>query len=140
VINRPTGVRGGGPSLGPEAWRVGRDGGWEQYHHVVGEVVLEPDESIVSLSAGGGGYGPALDRDPAAVLIDVIDDYVSLERAEGVYGVVIQGDPDRWETLAVDEAATAERRSELAFAGPPARTADDQARAAREEPDWWVAR
>jgi N-methylhydantoinase B len=139
VINRPTGVRGGGPSQGPEAWRVGDDGEWEQYHHVVGEVVLQADESIVSLSAGGGGYGPPLDRDPAAVLVDVIDDYVSLERAERVYGVVIQGDPSRWETLAVDETATVQRRTELAL-GAATRELDDAARAAREEPNWWVAR
>jgi N-methylhydantoinase B len=139
VINRPTGVRGGASSLGPEAWRVGRDGDWEQYHHVVGEVVLEADESIVSLSAGGGGYGPALARDPAAVLTDVIDDYVSLERAERVYGVVINGDPDRWETLAIDEAQTERRRAELALARPIGREGDDRARAAREEPNWWVA-
>ena len=138
VVNRAVGVHGGGSPLGPEAWWVGRDGGWEKYDHIVGEVVLQAGESIVSLSAGGGGYGSPLERDPSAVLVDVIDGYVSAERAERVYGVVLSGDPNRWETLAVDEAATARRRAELAVAGPIAVPADDAARAAQEELRWWV--
>jgi N-methylhydantoinase B len=107
---------------------------------VVGEVSLNPGESIVSLSAGGGGYGLPLDRDPAAVLADVIDDYISVARAESVYGVVLSGDPARWETLTVDEPATAARRAELAASGALTYERDDDSRSEQEQPNWWVMR
>ena len=138
VVNRAIGVHGGGSPSGPEAWRVGADGGWEKYEHVVGEVVLEPSESIVSLSAGGGGYGSPLVRDTQAVLIDVIDGYVSPARADAVYGVVLRGDPERWETLAVDEQATARRRAELSTAMPLSIAQDDARRAPQPETRWWI--
>ena len=41
-------------------------------------------------TAGGGGFGDPLERDPAAVRQDVADDYVSVERAAKDYGVVIK--------------------------------------------------
>ncbi len=52
-------------------------------------------------SAGGGGYGDPLQRDPEAVEADVRNGYVSIERAREDYGVVI--DPA---SLKVDPAAT----------------------------------
>ena len=55
---------------------------------------------------GGGGWGAPLARDPASVRDDVADGYVSLQAARDVYGVVL--DPV---TLAIDQAATKERRS-----------------------------
>ena len=39
---------------------------------------------------GGGGYGDLLERNPQAVLQDVIAGYVSIEAAERDYGVVIR--------------------------------------------------
>ena len=54
---------------------------------------------------GGGGWGDPLDRDPQAVLDDVLDEYVSVEGAERDYGVVLTGSLEDL-TLAVDEAAT----------------------------------
>jgi N-methylhydantoinase B/oxoprolinase/acetone carboxylase alpha subunit len=53
----------------------------------------------------GGGYGPPLERDPQAVLDDVLDDYVTIEEARDVYGVVLTPDG-----LAVDAERTAEAR------------------------------
>jgi N-methylhydantoinase B len=45
---------------------------------------------VVSIqSTGGGGYGPAFDRDPDAVLRDVIQRRVSSERAADLYGVAV---------------------------------------------------
>ena len=40
-------------------------------------------------SAGGGGYGRPLEREPQAVQADVFNGYVSVERAREDYGVVI---------------------------------------------------
>ena len=39
---------------------------------------------------GGGGVGDPRERDPQAVLRDVVDGYVSLEEAWRVYGVRIR--------------------------------------------------
>ena len=52
---------------------------------------------------GAGGYGDPLERDPARVLEDVLDDYVSVEAARREYGVVIAGSGA---DLRVDDAAT----------------------------------
>ena len=58
---------------------------------------------------GGGGWGDPLDRDPQAVLDDVLDEYVSVAGAERDYGVVLTGSLEDL-TLAVDETATEELR------------------------------
>jgi N-methylhydantoinase B/oxoprolinase/acetone carboxylase alpha subunit len=135
VVNRIKGVHGGSSPQGPEAWHVATTGGWSKYEHSVGEIVLERQESIVSLSAGGGGYGPPLERDPELVLTDVVDGYVSAGRARDVYGVVLAGDPARWETLSVDPDATRALRAQL---GPLDLAADDAARAPQPELDWFA--
>jgi N-methylhydantoinase B len=59
--------------------------------------------------SGAGGYGDPLERDPARVLEDVLDDYVSIEAARDDYGVVITG---TGADLRVDARATASLRSE----------------------------
>lgn len=72
-----------------------------------GRVLLEDGESIVSLSAGGGGYGPPTAREPARVARDVAEGWIRRERAAEVYGVVLDA------TGAVDRVATDRRRSEI---------------------------
>jgi N-methylhydantoinase B len=77
--------------------------------------VLEPKHPRTPLRPGdiwyhtwqsGAGYGDPLDRDPRAVLRDVLDLAVSAEMAWEIYGVVI-------DEGAVDEQATLARRAEL---------------------------
>jgi N-methylhydantoinase B len=58
--------------------------------------------------SGGGGYGPAVERAAEAVLDDVRNGYVSVAAARETYGVVIDA-----ATLAIDQAATLARRSEM---------------------------
>src|SRR3954454_17948406 len=58
--------------------------------------------------AGGGGWGDPLERDPALVLKDVLNDFVSERAARDDYGVVLSGDP-----LVVDDAATAALRNDM---------------------------
>ena len=53
-------------------------------------------------TCGGGGYGPAAEREPARVLRDVLEGKVSRERARDVYRVAV--DP---RAAVVDVAATA---------------------------------
>jgi N-methylhydantoinase B len=38
---------------------------------------------------GGGGWGEPLDRDPQAVLDDVLDEYVSVEGAARIQGELL---------------------------------------------------
>ena len=56
-------------------------------------------------SAGGGGFGSPLTRDPSRVLADVRDGKVSVGAARELYAVVVVDDPPR-----VDEVATATLR------------------------------
>jgi N-methylhydantoinase B len=64
------------------------------------------------LTAGGGGWGDPLAREPERVLRDVRDGYVTIEGAARDYGVVVSGDPDRDpEGLALDLEATERLRS-----------------------------
>jgi N-methylhydantoinase B len=58
------------------------------------------------VSAGGGGYGDPLARDPELVLADVLDDKVSVEAARELYGVVIRKG-------VIDETATRRLRAKV---------------------------
>lgn len=60
-------------------------------------------------TAGGGGWGSPLEREPERVLRDVRENLVSIEAAEQDYGVIVNR-----EKLEVDAAATVARRHELA--------------------------
>jgi len=59
-------------------------------------------------SAGGGGWGDPLDREPSRVLLDVIREYVSNEAALSEYGVVLNLAGQK-----VDEAATKALREKM---------------------------
>jgi N-methylhydantoinase B len=134
VVNPPRGVRGGGDALGPEAW-VGRaDGSEAQVHDAIGAETLQPGEVIVSLSAGGGGFGHPLRRDPDHVRHDVSEGWISPERAADVYGVIVRGDADGREALVVDEEATALRRE---GAGGGTEAAADETRIRQRRSFWW---
>ena len=56
---------------------------------------------IVSVTAGGGGYGPPAERDPERVRHDVVEGWVSRERAREVYRVALGAD------LSIDAPETA---------------------------------
>jgi len=75
--------------------------------------VLEANAGSVVIieSAGGGGYGDPLERDPQLVYRDVLDGYVSRDAAEKVYGVVITQDNSG--RLILDLKATERLRQKL---------------------------
>ncbi|MBW2518378.1 MAG: hydantoinase B/oxoprolinase family protein [Deltaproteobacteria bacterium] len=72
-----------------------------------GLTLCESGDVIQFISAGGGGYGDPLERDPAAVERDMRNEYVSIERAREEYGVVI--DP---KSLGVDVEKTRKLREQ----------------------------
>jgi N-methylhydantoinase B len=51
--------------------------------------LCESGDVIEFHSAGGGGYGDPMERDPLAVEKDVVNEYVSIEKARSDYGVAI---------------------------------------------------
>jgi N-methylhydantoinase B len=110
-FNPPRGVRNGLAGATPDAWKLDVDGARVELPKAAA-VAIEPGESVVSVSGGGGGYGDPLDRDPALVLEDVLEGWVSPTCAERVYGVVLREDLDSKE-LAVAEESTQARRAEL---------------------------
>ncbi len=61
-------------------------------------------DRITAIRACSGGYGDPLERDPADVLDDVIDEYITRDKARADYGVVIT------EGFEVDAEATRRER------------------------------
>jgi N-methylhydantoinase B len=108
----PWGLFGGQPGR-PGVTLVNPGTPAERRVHSKASDVFAPGDVVSFQQPGAGGYGPPWERDPQAVLRDVLEDYVSPEGARRDYGVVI--DPA---TRAVDAAATAAARAALAAAAP----------------------
>ena len=60
------------------------------------------------ITAGAGGWGDPLERDPELVLKDIRDEKVSVKRAREAYGVVINE-----QTMQVDIAETQKLRETM---------------------------
>jgi len=54
--------------------------------------LVPADSEGIIMTAGGGGWGDPLERDPETVIQDVLEEYVSLEAAREEYGVIINPD------------------------------------------------
>ena len=106
------GIKGGLPSRPHGLW-LEQDGKTEFLGAVFSDVPVRDGAKFRRGTAGGGGYGDPLLRDPNKVLVDVEDDYVSIERAEKDYGVVVQIIDEELAEYAIDEAATARTRAEI---------------------------
>lgn len=111
TINSAMGARGGGRGGPAVAQKRGRDGSLTSLPACYG-VTLEPGEFVVSHSAGGGGYGPPIERNVERVLHDLREGWITADRARSVYGVITTGDAGT-DTLAIDEAATRSLRSQM---------------------------
>lgn len=116
----PWGLFGGGPGAPSRFVRNPDAGAAAEELPSKATLRLKADDVISYRTPGGGGYGPALERDPAAVLDDVINGKVSPARARDAYGVVVDVSK-----RTVDAAATAALRQELR-----ARAAADEGRGA----------
>ncbi len=115
----PKGTLGGGSGCQSAVSRIARDGR-EEPLPPIGIVELQPGECIRGLEAGGGGYGDPLTRDVNRVRHDVLERWISTLSARDTYGVVWTGSLNDGD-LAVDSAATAELRRELAAKRPQGR-------------------
>jgi N-methylhydantoinase B len=109
----PWGLFGGRPGR-PGVTLVNPGTPRERRIHSKASDTFEHGDVVSFQQPGAGGHGPPWERDPQAVLRDVVEDYVSLDGARRDYGVVI--DPG---TLTVDEAATRALREAMRRPGPP---------------------
>jgi N-methylhydantoinase B len=85
-----------------------RTPGASDYEYVDASRYPVPADSVVVVrTGGGGGWGDPLERDPARVQGDVVEDLVSAEAAREQYGVVLRED------FSLDEPATRALRTRL---------------------------
>jgi N-methylhydantoinase B len=105
------GIEGGLPSMphGLSLKRAGADRA-EWLGSVFSDVSINSGDVFSRPTAGGGGYGDPLERDPERVREDVADDYVSLERARRDYGVVLNVVDADLAKYAIDAEATRRER------------------------------
>jgi N-methylhydantoinase B len=108
------GIEGGLPSM-PHGLTIRRAGAGEAtwLGSVFSDYPVYTGDEFARPTAGGGGFGDPLERDPYNVLEDVIDDYVSIRRAKLDYGVVIREIDRDLCAYEIDAAATEVVRSEI---------------------------
>ncbi len=96
----PWGLMGGRDGGGSDCWIISLR---KRKRRLPSKVTtrVEGGTRIVLRTAGGGGFGPPLQRDPQKVLLDVREGLISADRARKEYGVVI--DPQTGE---IDPGAT----------------------------------
>jgi N-methylhydantoinase B len=108
------GIEGGLPSIPHGVW-LNKGTERERFLGAVfSGVTVGPGDVFTRPSAGGGGFGDPLARDPAAVCEDVADGYVTVERARKDYGVVIREVDAELAQYEVDEEETARERDRIA--------------------------
>jgi len=103
----PWGLFGGQPGR-PGVTVVNPGTPSERRVHSKASDTVQAGDVVSFQQSGAGGYGPPWERDPRAVLRDVLEDYVSIEGARRDYGVVIDG-----AAMTIDDAATAHARAAM---------------------------
>jgi N-methylhydantoinase B len=104
----PWGLWGGMPAQTAKTLVKGVSESEFHPHQGGGRFAGPAGNEVMYLTAGGGGYGDPLEREPDRVLRDVVEGYISPSAAREDYGVVLTEDG-----VGVDTAATIERRNAL---------------------------
>jgi N-methylhydantoinase B len=98
----PYGLGGGGSGT-PSRVVLERDGTQTDFPpQMFVDAQVTAEDAITHVMCGAGGFGDALERDPASVLDDVLDEKISPDYARRMYGVVIEDgalDTDRTQAL-----------------------------------------
>ena len=105
----PYGVQGGRP--GSPSWNILNPGAGQRILPTLpmSAMPIAKGDVFRHILAGGGGYGDPLEREPAHVLEDVLDEKQSIAYARREYGVVIDA-----ATMTVDQPATQRLREGMA--------------------------
>ena len=109
-LTQPWGILGGRPGACSEKWLVREDGSRERLPSKVDNVRVEPGDRILFRTAGGGGWGDSLERDPAVVRRDVVRGLLSAEAAREGYGVALNGTGHEVDRGATDDLRARMRR------------------------------
>jgi N-methylhydantoinase B len=104
----PWGVDGGTHGRTSEKQLIRTDGTREELPSKVENVSVAAGDKLVFSTAGGGGLGDPLDRDPERIATEIRRGLITEAAAEADYGVVLEVDGT------VDEAETERRRADLA--------------------------
>ena len=76
-------------------------------------VVIAPGDRLIYTNGGGGGYGPAAEREAERVLDDVLDGWITPAQARDAYRVALREVPETTltTTFEIDEQETARLRA-----------------------------
>jgi N-methylhydantoinase B len=108
-VHRPYGLAGGQEGAASANLITRADGQVEGMNPMFGAVLGEGDV-FLHRTAGGGGWGDPLDRDPVSVATDVKEEKVSRRAARQSYGVILdeRGEVDMPATVAHREGLRAQ--------------------------------
>jgi len=106
--SQPWGILGGKPGACSDKTLVREDGSREALPSKVDNVKVGNGDRIIFRTAGGGGWGDPLERDPHRVRNDVARRLMSAEAAREHYGVVLSGAGHE-----LDQRATEDLRGSL---------------------------
>ena len=108
------GIEGGLPSIPHGVW-LNKGTDEERFLGAVfADVPIRSGDTFTRPSAGGGGFGDPLERDPEQVKEDVVDGFVSIERARKDYGVVVNEVDAELSEYEVDLEETERERARIA--------------------------
>jgi N-methylhydantoinase B len=105
---QPWGILGGRPAACSEKWLVRKDGSREALPSKIDNVRVRSGDRVIFRTAGGGGWGDPLERDPIRTRNDVARKLMSVTKAREDYGVVLTAN-----RLDLDHKATAELRDSM---------------------------
>jgi N-methylhydantoinase B len=105
---QPWGILGGRPAACSEKWLVRKDGSREPLPSKIDNVRVRNGDRVIFRTAGGGGWGDPLERDPIRTRNDVARRLMTERKAREDYGVVLTGP-----NLDVDRRATDELRDSM---------------------------
>ena len=113
-LTHPWGILGGEPGGRSEKILVRKDGAREPLASKIDNVKVQNGDRIIFRTAGGGGWGDPLEREPKKVRDDVARKLMSAEAARKRFGVVLAG-----ERLGVDSPATQDLRESMRHSRKP---------------------
>jgi N-methylhydantoinase B len=110
-LSQPWGILGGRPGACSEKWLVRKDGTRQPLASKIDNVRVFAGDRVIFRTAGGGGWGDPLDRDPTRTRNDVARKLMSEAKAREEYGVVLTGGRLDLDHRATDELRDGMRRN-----------------------------
>jgi N-methylhydantoinase B len=112
---QPWGILGGRPAACSEKWLVRKDGSREPLPSKIDNVRVRNGDRVIFRTAGGGGWGDPLQRDPLRTRNDVARKLMTATKAREDYGVVLTGNRFDIDHRATDELREGMRRNRKAL-------------------------